>query len=121
MDKIFDILKRIENQNLEILARLSPKPSRKFLSVEEAAERLDRSPWTVRELCNAGQIKATKDNDGRWRIPADEVSRLEAEGVPRLPKRTSRRDAASPLSLHRKRNARIAVSPLVSHALSTSA
>jgi hypothetical protein len=35
------------------------------LSVEHAAERLDGSAWTIRQLCNAGQIKAVKGNTVR--------------------------------------------------------
>ena len=108
MQKLFDCLARIEKQNLEILAAVAPKASRKYLSVEEAAERLDRSAWTIRQLCKSGQIKAVKGNDGCWRIPADEVARLEEEGVPTLPKRLNRTDAASPLALPRGRDAGIA-------------
>lgn len=107
MEELRDILMRIEKQNLEILAALAPKASRKYLSVEEAAERLDRSAWTIRQLCNSGQIKAIKGNDGCWKIPADEVTQLEEEGVPTLPKRGSRTDAASPL---RKQDAAIVAS-----------
>lgn len=98
--EVLDAIARIENQNLEILSRLTPKPSRKYLSVDQAAERLDRSAWTVRQLCNAGQIKAVKGDDKTWRIPADEVARLEEEGAPRLPSRTP---APSPLSVRRGR------------------
>ncbi len=88
MKDILETLARIERQNLEILSRLTPKPSRKYLDVEEAAERLDRSPWTVRQLCNSGQIVAVKGDDKTWRIPTDEVARLEENGAPALPKRT---------------------------------
>ena len=85
---LLDPLGRIEAQNLEILSLLGAarKPKR-FLPADEVAERLDRSPWTIRQLCNAGQIRGIKGDDGCWRIPADEVDRLENEGVPRLPRR----------------------------------
>ena len=117
MEKLFDMLARIEKQNLEILAAVAPKASRKYLSVEEAAERLDRSAWTIRQLCNCGLINAVKGNDGCWQISADEMTRLEDdEGVPRLPKRPSRTDAASPLSLIRDRDAGVAASLLPSRA-----
>lgn len=118
-EKFIDILTRIEKQNLEILASVAPKARRKYLSVAETAKRLDRSAWTIRQLCNSGQIKAVKDNDGRWKITADEVARLEEAGVPTLPKRSSRTDAASPLSLLRERDAGTVASSLPSHALST--
>jgi len=119
MEKLFDILARIEKQNLEILAAVAPKTSRKYLSVEETAERLDRSVWTIRQLCLSGQVRAIKGNDGCWQIPADEVTRLEEEGVPTLPKRPSRTNAASPLSSLRGKGADTAASLLPSHALST--
>ena len=43
MADVLEILVRIEQQNLAILSAIAPKRSRKFPSVEEAAERLDRS------------------------------------------------------------------------------
>ncbi len=86
-DAVLVILTRIEEQNLQILSRLSLKADRKYLSVEEAAERLGRSTWTIRQLCNGSKIQAVKGEDGCWRIPADEVSKLEEGGVPRLQRR----------------------------------
>jgi excisionase family DNA binding protein len=85
MQDVLEILARIEKQQQEILSRLTPKASRKYLTVEEAAGRLDRSAWTVRQLCNLGLIRAVKGEDKTWRIPADEVARLEEEGAPKLP------------------------------------
>jgi hypothetical protein len=87
MTEILEALQRIERQNLQILATLAPKPSKKYLTVEDAATRLDRSTWTLRQLCATGLIPAAKGADGCWRIPAEEVDRLEAAGVPKLPKR----------------------------------
>ena len=88
MDDVLTQLARIEAQNLEILSLLTArKANKRFLPVEEAAERLERSAWSVRQLCNGGQIRAVKGEDGCWRIPAEEVDRLEIEGVPRLPRR----------------------------------
>jgi hypothetical protein len=113
MKELFDCLKRIEKQNLEILAALTPKASRKYLPVEEAAERLDRSAWTIRQLCNSSQIIAVKGNDGCWLIPADEVVRMEENGVPKLPKRTT---ATFPLSSPRGKDACIVSAFLPSNA-----
>ncbi|MGA2620757.1 MAG: helix-turn-helix domain-containing protein [Thermoguttaceae bacterium] len=87
MTDVLDYLARIEKQNLAILSALTPKAHRKFLPADEVAERLDRSPWTIRQLCNRGQIRAVKGEDGCWRIPAEEVARLEENGVPKLPQR----------------------------------
>jgi excisionase family DNA binding protein len=87
MNDVITILARIEEQNLDIISRLSPKANRRYLSVEEVAERLNRSAWTIRQLCNCDQIRAVKGDDGCWRIPADDVTRLEECGVPRLQRR----------------------------------
>jgi hypothetical protein len=47
-EALLERLERIEGQNLEILALLKKKNStRKWLLVEEAAERLNRSAWTT--------------------------------------------------------------------------
>jgi hypothetical protein len=116
MQELIDYLARIEKQNLAILAAVTPKASRKYLSAEETAERLDRAAWTIRLLCSSGRIKAVKGNDGCWRIPADEVDRLEVNGVPRLPKRTA---APSLVSLRRDRDVGSAVSCSPSYAQAT--
>ena len=60
MQDVLEILARIEKQQQEILSRLTPKASRKYLTVEEAAGRLDRSAWTVRQLCNLGLIRPSR-------------------------------------------------------------
>jgi excisionase family DNA binding protein len=54
-------------------------------TTEEAAERLGRSDWTVRQWCNKGQVKGAKKvrgkgRTGEWRIPHDELVRLQNEG-----------------------------------------
>ena len=54
MQDVLEILARIEKQQQEILSRLTPKASRKYLTVEEAAGRLDRSAWTVRAVVQPG-------------------------------------------------------------------
>jgi hypothetical protein len=87
MDETVEILKRIESQYLTILRAITPKVRGKYVSVDDAAEQLNRSAWTIRQLCNCNQINAVKGNDGRWQIPREEVTRLEEEGVPRLAKR----------------------------------
>ena len=118
MQDVLEILARIEKQQQEILSRLTPKASRKYLTVEEAAGRLDRSAWTVRQLCNLGQIRAVKGEDKTWRIPADEVARLEEEGAPKLPK--AKTPAPFPPSSRRGKGGGNDASLLRSHAPSMS-
>src|SRR5262249_47829984 len=54
----------------------------------EAAERLGRRPWTVRQWCNKGQVRGArkvhgKGRTGEWRIPHDEGGRPQNEGPSR--------------------------------------
>lgn len=75
----------------DIVQRLHRMEERQALSVvkesytvEEAAERLERAEWTVRQWCNKGQAKATKirgrGRKGEWRISHDELVPLQNEG-----------------------------------------
>lgn len=117
MDEILEALTRIEKQNLEILALVSPRAKGKFLSVEDAARQLRRSAWTIRRLCNTGQINAIKGNDGCWQVLSDEVARLQEEGVPRLPKRTP---APFPLASRQEKDGGSVASSRQSHVPSMS-
>jgi excisionase family DNA binding protein len=53
-------------------------------TTEEASEHLGRTSWTVRQWCNKGQVRAVKvhgkGRQGEWRIPHDELARIQAEG-----------------------------------------
>ena len=85
MEKLFDILTRIESQNLEILARLdrleSKPPQKEWWSPEELAGILHRKPFTVREWCRLGRIPAEKDKYSRlWRVADPEAQRLISGG-----------------------------------------
>ena len=50
----------------------------------EVADRLGRTPWTVRQWCNKGQAEAKKipgrGRDGEWKISHRELERLQKEG-----------------------------------------
>jgi excisionase family DNA binding protein len=54
-----------------------------FYSTAEAAEVTNLSEWTVRDACNQGRINADKSSDGKWRIPRDEVVRIQNRGLPK--------------------------------------
>ena len=55
---------------------------RQRFTTSQAAKRLNKSPWTVREWCRLGQVRAERIKLGRsgnrleWRINADEVIRV---------------------------------------------
>lgn len=88
IDQLEEMLSRIEKQNEQILALLTKKANRKYVPLEEAAERFNRAVWTLRRLCSMGRIRAIKDGGGHWRIPAEEMARLEEEGIPKFPTKT---------------------------------
>jgi excisionase family DNA binding protein len=77
-------INRIESRLEQIERHLKIGVARQAYTVAQAAERLGLSEWTVRQACNKGRIHASKARNGReWRIPHDELVRVEAEGLPR--------------------------------------
>lgn len=67
-----------------LLAR--PSRPRESFTVEEAAELLGKSPYTVREWCRHGRIRGEKRAERRggaelWNISAAEVTRYQDEGL----------------------------------------
>lgn len=85
------VLSQISQQQQELLERMERLEDvhrvslvKESYTVEEVAERANRRPFTVRQWCNKGQIKAEKihgrGRQGEWRIPHEEVGRLQGEG-----------------------------------------
>jgi hypothetical protein len=67
-------------------ALLQGKEPRENYSVEQFAERVQRDPFTVREWCRLGRIRAGKKGSGRgryraWVIGHAELLRFEGEGL----------------------------------------
>ena len=87
---ILEEIRQIKKQNLEILRLMRVARDRRWYNLQDAGERLGRAAWTLRQLCSRGKIRAEKGEDGQWRISADELSRLEQEGVPKLPQRSAK-------------------------------
>lgn len=73
LNEIRDLLKKQE--------KLIRPVERKFYSVEEAAELTGYKAWTIRHACAKGRVKGHKGDDGRWRLPHEEVTRLQEEGL----------------------------------------
>jgi hypothetical protein len=89
-----DFLKRIADmlqahseaidRKLERLA--SRATERASYTVEEVAAMEGRAPYTVREWCRLGQLRAEKTATqsgpyARWTIPASEYARFQCEGL----------------------------------------
>jgi len=87
---IVEELRQIKEQNLEILRLMRAARDRRWYTLKDAEDRLSRAAWTLRQLCNCGKIQAEKGEDGQWRISADELKRLEQEGIPKLPQRSAK-------------------------------
>jgi hypothetical protein len=84
LKSVLDRLDRLE----ENLAISRPKDA---YTVDEAAERLNRSPWTVRDWCNKGQVPGAtkihgKGRTGEWRISHDALVKVQIEGPTQLSK-----------------------------------
>jgi hypothetical protein len=78
LSEVLERLDRIEE-------KLNLSSEKETYTVEEAASRLGRSPWTVRQWCNKQQVKGAvkvhgKGRTGEWRIPHEELVRLQNEG-----------------------------------------
>ena len=69
---------RIEECVDEILQLLqSQQIEKEWYSTAELAEIKGVKQYTVQERwCNQGRIECMKDDNGKWRIPGDEVRRL---------------------------------------------
>ena len=70
------------NQLKNDLAVARPKET---YTTDEAAQRLNRSAWTVRDWCNKGQVPGAcrvrgNGRRGEWRIPHDALVRVQNEG-----------------------------------------
>lgn len=92
-----ELLNLIAQQQETIIERLERLEKAHELTIQkeayttsEAAERLGRSEWTVRQWCNKNQIDGAhkirgKGRTGEWRIPHAALVRLHTEGPKAIP------------------------------------
>ncbi len=83
MDGIEDRLSRIEAMLAELVERQAVK---EYYTPEEFARIVGREPFTCREYCRLGRIRAQKKASGRgkhasWVIPHEELIRFQREGL----------------------------------------
>jgi hypothetical protein len=95
MNEIEDRLSRMEAMLTELVRRPAAKP---YYSPEEFARLVGREPFTCREYCRLGRIRAQKKASGRgkhysWVISHEELLRFQREGL--LPDRRKSPNTAS--------------------------
>jgi hypothetical protein len=83
IDELLGRLIRIETTLDQLLRQ---KAIKEWYTTEEAASILGKAPFTVREWCRHGRVKATKRDCGRgnskeWIISREELMRIQAEGL----------------------------------------
>ena len=59
-----------------------PPTEKHAYTVKEAAELTGYKPWTIRQAANKGRIQSQKSPDGQWRIPHEEVTAIQNQGLP---------------------------------------
>ena len=83
MNGIEDRLSRIEAMLTELVERQAVKA---YYTPEEFARIVGREPFTCREYCRLGRLRAEKKASGRgkhasWAIPHAELLRFQQEGL----------------------------------------
>jgi hypothetical protein len=78
-----DRMRRIEELLIMLLERQTAKS---YYSVEEFARLVGREPFTCREYCRLGRVRAEKKASGRgkhasWVISHEELLRFQREGL----------------------------------------
>lgn len=82
-----DRFAKLEEQVAEIRDLLkrqvvSTGATKDWYSVNEVADQTGHKRWTIRQACNTRRIKASKGDDGRWRVHHEELVRLQERGLP---------------------------------------
>lgn len=83
MNELRDLLHRIEAKLDNIVQQ---QTSQEFYSTLQVAEILNRSPYSVREWCRLGRVRAQKRRCGRgntreWMVSHEELLRIRSEGL----------------------------------------
>jgi excisionase family DNA binding protein len=83
--QILALLQALHIRLDDIENKMALSREKETYTVEEAAKRLNRTPWTVRQWCNKGQLEGAKKvhgmgRTGEWRIPHDALIRAQNQG-----------------------------------------
>jgi hypothetical protein len=85
-DAVATELAAIREELKELRTLIAEKTPKEFYSVKEAANLLERAPFTVRQWCNNNRIYANKRllrRGGKleWVISAEEIVRIQSDGL----------------------------------------
>lgn len=80
------IAERLDNIERLLESLAEERSLRDHYTVQQFAQRVDRDPFTVREWCRHGRIRAAKKSSGRgryqaWVISHAELLRFERDGL----------------------------------------
>lgn len=87
LEERLELLEKMLAECHAILALMAKQQAtREWYSVEEFAAIAGKAPFTVREWCRLGRIRAVKKSTGRgaypaWAISHDELLRYQREGL----------------------------------------
>src|SRR5579871_1210338 len=85
LNRMMHFLEQLPERLDRIEQSLANSVEKETYRTDEVAKRLGRSEWTVRDWCNKGRVLGAKKVHGRgrqgeWRIPHEELVRLQNEG-----------------------------------------
>jgi hypothetical protein len=81
-----EVLRRLARIESQIMLLVSQRTVKDFYTTDEVAEILGKAPFTVREWCRHGRVKAEKRDCGRgstreWMISREELERVQNHGL----------------------------------------
>jgi transposase len=85
IDAVYTLLQAMCEELNQLKNDLAIARPKETYTTDEAAKRLKRTAWTVRDWCNKGQVAGAyrvhgKGRRGEWRIPHDALVRVQNEG-----------------------------------------
>lgn len=80
--KLEALTRQVESLARKVDALLVGRVEKEWYSTEEVALLVRRAPWTVREWCRHGRVRAKKlAGSDKWSIGREELRRLQSEGL----------------------------------------
>ena len=87
---MYSVEERLERIESILVSLVEKQTMRDWYSIDQAAQIVGKSEFTVREWARLGRIRAQKRKSGRgayasWAISHEELMRIQAEGLLPLP------------------------------------